>query len=656
MLLPLATIAQNIPLVENTFHGLTGTFAGSIAHGDVNNDGNEDILSAGFTFSNVPGAPTVYTSHTELMLGDGNGGFTATGTPFPNLGSSFVALLDLNGDGNLDAYMSGLKDNGELFAAIYLGDGNGGFGAGPHQVLTGLQFTGASFGDLDGDGDNDMIATGMDANNNARTIVYRNDNGVFTEMATLLQPVMNAAVAILDVDNDGANDVILIGNNGTQSTSKMYKNNGNFAFSELPNTFPLLDNASISVADINGDGFKDLALMGTAATNNILGSYLNNQDGTFSQFEYFGPGASIGEVIFGDMNNDGVIDGFFVGEEDGVPRARMYVNDGTGHMTQSRAFNPGYRYAATILVDINNDGQLDIIFNGTNTKTNCSGKIKVWWSHIPMECINPSDLVVSNIDETSADVSWTAGGEEVQWEISYGLAGFDPITAGNVMNSTATSATLSNLLPGTGYDVYVRSVCEFGEHSSWAGPVNFVTDIIVDVCEAPTNISVSNITPQTADVFWDAGGNELQWEVSFDLEGFDPNTSSNTISTGINMVTLTDLLPGVNYEVYVRSVCNADEMSDWTGPISFTTGTISVGDFEFLDFSFYPNPIIDFLYFQSNLKIENVQIFNILGQSVLIYGPVGSEVKVNCANLTSSVYLLQVTIDGKQKVFRVIKE
>lgn len=656
MLLPMAMIAQNVRLVENTIHGISGTFSGSIAHGDVNNDGNEDILSAGFTFTDVVDAPIVHTSLTELMLGNGQGSFTAATTPFPNVGSSFIALNDINGDGHLDVYLSGLQDNGELFAATFLGDGNGGFGAGPHQILSGLKYTNGRFGDLDGDGDEDMIATGMDVNSIVRTIVYRNDNGIFTEMVTLLQPVMNADAAIFDVDNDGVNDVILIGSNGGQLFSKVYKNNGSFDFLELPNSLPPLDKASISVADINGDGFKDLALMGSAATNSILASYFNNQNSTFSMFENFGPGATNGEVIFGDLDNDGIIDGFFVGEEEGIHRARIYMNDGTGHMILSRSFNPGFRRASTTLVDINNDGQLDIIYNGTNANRNNIGKIEVWWSHIPMECINPGNVVVSNISENSADVSWSPGGEEVEWEVSYGFAGYDPNLDGNVFTSNTTSSTLNNLLANTNYDVYVRSVCEFGEHSSWTGPVSFVTDIIVNICEAPTNISVSNITPQTADVFWDAGGDELQWEVSYGVEGFDPNTSTNTISTGTNMVTLTDLSPGLNYEVYVRAICSADEMSEWTGPVSFATGTISIGDFEFSDFTYYPNPIRDLLYLKSNSKIGNVQLFNILGQSVLTYRPVGPEVKVNCANLAPAVYLMQVTIDGKQKIFRVIKE
>lgn len=217
---------------------------------------------------------------------------------------------------------------------------------------------------MDGDGDGDLITTGSDTNSQIYTIIYRNDDGIYTEVSSIFENVQDADVAIVDYDNDGNNDVAIIGEQGSYLISNLYKNNGNFLFTEVSTTFDPSNSGSISSADINNDGYMDLVIMGATMGSPILNIYMNNTDGTFSLSQSL-PGLSFGEATFGDVDNDGDIDLFAVGRiTNGTKYARLYTNDGTGMMTLNRSFNPGLTKAAAVLVDINNDGYLDILYAG----------------------------------------------------------------------------------------------------------------------------------------------------------------------------------------------------------------------------------------------------------------------------------------------------
>ena len=81
-------------------------------------------------------------------------------------------------------------------------------------------------------------------------------------------------------------------------------------------------------------------------------------------------------------------------------------------------------------------------------------------------CLVPSNITVSNITESSAQISWTvADTAQTQWEISYN---------DSVAIATTNPYTLTNLSTNVSYEVKVRAICT-DENSVWAGPVTFST-------------------------------------------------------------------------------------------------------------------------------------------------------------------------------------
>jgi FG-GAP-like repeat len=95
-----------------------------IAVADVNHDRNPDIIVAN------AGSDSTDSGSTTVLLGDGRGGFhPATGSPFlsghlPN----DIAIGDMNKDGNLDLVVA---NHQSPYLRVFLGDGRGGFHLAP---------------------------------------------------------------------------------------------------------------------------------------------------------------------------------------------------------------------------------------------------------------------------------------------------------------------------------------------------------------------------------------------------------------------------------------------------------------------------------------------------------------------------------------------
>ncbi len=94
---------------------------------------------------------------------------------------------------------------------------------------------------------------------------------------------------------------------------------------------------------------------------------------------------------------------------------------------------------------------------------------------ITQTCPAPSGLSVNNVTDTQADLSWTAGGGESQWNIEYGATGFT-LGQGTIVNGVTNPYTLTGLSSNTDYDYYVQADCGSGDTSVWVGPYTFTTD------------------------------------------------------------------------------------------------------------------------------------------------------------------------------------
>ena len=89
-------------------------------------------------------------------------------------------------------------------------------------------------------------------------------------------------------------------------------------------------------------------------------------------------------------------------------------------------------------------------------------------------------------------------------------------------------------------------------------------------CLAPTDLTASIVTASSVDVSWTVNNEETQWEYIIQPQGTGtPTTAGTAITT--NPFTITGTDSGTDYEIYIRAICNATDVSTWTGPLNITT-------------------------------------------------------------------------------------
>lgn len=114
-------------------------------------------------------------------------------------------------------------------------------------------------------------------------------------------------------------------------------------------------------------------------------------------------------------------------------------------------------------------------------------------------CAAPTQVIASNITQTSATVSWVNTTNATSWQIATQLSSVTTTpTSGTVCNSNA-NYPLTGLLSGTAYKVYVKADCGDGTFSAWSVVYTFTT------------LAPSLTTPVCGDVFADNGGLSLNY-------------------------------------------------------------------------------------------------------------------------------------------------
>jgi signal peptidase I len=363
------------------FSELTGTpFDGvsssSIDFSDVNGDGHEDVLITGFDSSFEPIA--------KLYTNDGMGNFTElTGTPFDGVWDSSIAFSDVNGDGHEDVLITGLNSSGDRIAKLYTNDGMGNF-----TELTGTPFDGVSsssiaFLDVNDDGHMDVLLTGLNSSNQRIAKLYTNDGmGNFTELTgTPFDGVWSSSIAFADVNGDGNVDVLITGQNSSdENIAKLYTNDGIGNFSELTGTpFDAVTFSSIAFADVNGDGHEDALITGqNSSDENIAKLYTNDGIGNFS--ELMGTpfdGVNSSSIAFADVNGDGHEDVLITGQNSSFASiSKLYTNDGMGNFTEltGTPFD-AVTFNSIAFADVNGDGHEDVLITGLNSSSERISKL-----------------------------------------------------------------------------------------------------------------------------------------------------------------------------------------------------------------------------------------------------------------------------------------
>ena len=240
------------------------------------------------------------------------------------------------------------------------------------EDVDGLYFSCMDFGDIDNDGDIDMVIIG-NLDPGVISKVYKNEGNNFVEFSSSLPSVNVGTIELFDSDNDGDLDVLLSGQTENfTSMSFIMTNDGNGNFTDSDNQEIIdLTFSSSSISDVDADGDLDILLNGFDDTSARTDLYLNDGNGnyTLDTGNSFVP-ADDGDAVFADVDNDGDEDLFVVGwDENSIPMSHLYINDGAGNFTQSESEFVGVLRASILPVDVDGDDDIDVLISGIVTSS-----------------------------------------------------------------------------------------------------------------------------------------------------------------------------------------------------------------------------------------------------------------------------------------------
>ncbi|HET6202399.1 MAG TPA: VCBS repeat-containing protein [Planctomycetota bacterium] len=349
------------------------------AVGDVDGDGDLDVYLPTLGASLMDAS-----AQNVLLLNGGSGVFEdATSTNLPSLlEPSYCAVLaDLDGDFDLDVAVGNGIDSflsqQPTPSRYYLNDGTG------HFSLAGLLPGGPDLvssiaaGDVDGDGDVDLV---LGRNGNGlgapERLLVNDGTGMFADgtsgPGTSLPAVTDATtrVVLADVDKDGDPDIVSA--NWDASGARVYKNAGAGSFTLLSGAFSSAASTwwtDMALADLNGDGDLDAAgitrLPGTGADRYVR-VFSNNGAGSFSYVTNGVTGVPVTEdlidVALGDFDGDGDADVVAATLSTGTDW--LLQNDGTGHFAPSPGGIAAPAYTRhPVPFDADGDNLLDLIYS-----------------------------------------------------------------------------------------------------------------------------------------------------------------------------------------------------------------------------------------------------------------------------------------------------
>jgi FG-GAP-like repeat len=391
------------------------TWTNKVELADINGDGLVDVLFANGGGYDSPGSPTF----SQVFLNRGPGQMFEEATrqafgPTPML-ARVIKVRDVNADGSPDILVGTTY---ETQSQLYLGDASGNF---TNVTRTHLPQIKASigdleFGDVDGDGDLDVVLADWGPgspmlNEGGRTVLWLNDGtGHFTNATGERMPDVPVKFSweleFVDVDNDYDLDILV--SCKMCEGSFLFENDGTGSFSDVTQQkLPqFTNNYDFEAMDVNGDDYLDVVTINDGLSYQEH-MFLNNREGGFrDETARLWPdsenvGLDDNMAVFLDFASDGDAD-LLIGSLDDPDR--LLLNDGSGklklvnHAKSVLGDTPGTLGIA--VADLNSDRKLDVV----QAQGETAWPEKVFLGkNIPVDTAPPVITEVEKISASEAD-------------------------------------------------------------------------------------------------------------------------------------------------------------------------------------------------------------------------------------------------------------
>ncbi|MCK5944627.1 MAG: VCBS repeat-containing protein, partial [Planctomycetes bacterium] len=356
--------------------GETAEWTNKVELADIDGDGRVDVLLANGGDYDKPG--TAVPTRVFRNAGD---------QPWPEITrqvfgertfyARVVKARDIDGDGHCDLFVGATF---QTQSRLYLGRGDGRFEDMTDLLLPKMPLSvgDAEWGDVDGDGDLDLVLADWGPgspmkNDGARPRLWRNDGGRFVDVGTDYVPDIRVRfcweLELVDVDNDFDLDLLI--SSKRSPGSFLLHNDGRGRFTDVSEAkLPqFTNNYEFEPMDVDGDGYLDVVTINDGAGDRRFSEHLFRADGAGGFVDVTddvwpqadNPRFDDNMIAFLDYDSDGDAD-FLIASLNGVDR--LLVNDGRGRFAAAAPVFAGERTRATLgiaIADLNGDGRMDCV-------------------------------------------------------------------------------------------------------------------------------------------------------------------------------------------------------------------------------------------------------------------------------------------------------
>jgi len=360
-----------------------------------------------------------------------------------------------------------------------------------------------------------------------------------------------------------------------------------------------------------------------------------------------------------------------------------------------------YRYEIGILPENQIKDIVSIDFTKSSTASGIANVFAVS-AKLLGTCPEPTSLVASDVTETTATVSWTDAVLVPAQGYDYYLTDSNDIPTDSTTptgNTNTNNISLTSLSIGQQYCVWVRSNCSGSVTGEWFS-VCFTTGEIITSYSGSDIATLYNTTPNVSSPNTCPGILTVQVPDGYYINGvstsYQMQTASNgwmseqrsllvcnttgiaesTITSGVGTSTGTynynrsgiNIANGASgavefelraWRTFGGTDCNADYnrvlASSWTVTFSYTPN-LATQNFKKGNLIVYPNPTQDLITVTSDVLVEKVQVFNLLGQELLQQSNIyKSETQCDLGAFPTGKYLLKITSENGIETKGVIK-
>lgn len=662
----------------------------SCAWGDYDSDGDLDIFLTGHTQTQAASKilKNIGSRFVEEYIG-----------VFPDVYSGSGAWGDFNSDGKLDILLSGLSSAGAI-TQLFQNTGTG-FKEVYQDLFMGVSTGTVAWGDYDNDGDLDILLSGLRKSFKETTKIYQNTSPGFKEVFDgTLTGISNGTALWGDYDNDGDLDIFLTGKDSLfKPVTKLFQNQGD-KFTVVENSiFENVLNSSASWGDYDNDGDLDLALCGKKIEEDpaegtketaLTAIYQNTLTGFKKIVTPNLAGVDNGSINWADFDSDGDLDLLLSGEQESdefdsplIPLTKLYRNT---NATFTELFSnelSALSRSASAWGDYDNDGKLDVLITGVKPAiADSSGQPESYVYQFPTTRVNkapaPPVLLKSTVSGKEVELSWESASdaETSQQSLTYNLYirnGTDTLLSAQSLpdgkrkipsggnRGFTKKILLKNFLSGT-FHWSIQAI-----DGSWTGS-SFAVEQTFKINSAPT---LKKIIPDQfayADMlfsfsldqgyFVDADGDAINYSVSL--------TDGQPLPAWLTFNSVTAILSGKppasdlkEYSLKVTASDKSGEKNEDEFIIKVMAVTAVERDNRLLRIKVYPNPASTSINIQFDStaisKQKQIIFLDVLGKPIVNLETYADFVSIPVAQLANGVYFVQVGIDKRRFVTKIIK-